>query len=433
MFLDHPFAIIINMTNQNLAIEKLSRILRCDRNTLLDLDSRMSVLSGKTGVLDQVVAENDQIIEARLALLGFNRQTSAKDVYNALIRKIFRADQIFVQGLGNVSAAKVEDCQRVLTAIKSSVSKLTGFFLKIEKAKELILKEPPKNIMAALGYGDVSEMIAKEDIFEIFAALRFIENNDWLNNVFFKQYENLKSDDFELREVEIRALGQKWAKAAEGFVKKKYHNVSHLKEFGVIFVIPVSLNIPGEILRMISLVFHYYFEVKFYSDIFKGFINDPDFAKKIIAVLKGDLGNKKNEESDRPHWLIVQQYLAKSDENDWRLFVPHINPEAIHWEKSDSEVIKLGEALSNGLQEDFTFWEDLGWVGDFFTTEVGIDVLVSFNMLDSVMSLVKEKEMIKYLYHHQESLWNKIFSGYLGKERLECEIKNNLLNGRVFL
>ena len=426
------WVIIINMSTKNLAVDKLAKILRCDKDTLFDLDKKMSVVSKKTGVLDKILEENDKIIDNRLARLGLNRQSPAKDVYGELIKKIYSCDKIFVQKLGNVSAAKVEDCQKVLDAIQASVSKLSGYFLKKDKAKELLIKEPPKNILQVLNYQSVEEMLRKEDIFEIFAALRFIENNDWLNNVFFKQYESLTPDDFEERAVEIRALGQKWSKAAESFVQKKYHNISHLKEFGVIFVIPVALNIPGEILRMISLVYHYYYEVKFYSDIFKNFSQKPDFAQKLIITLKGDLDNDHVQPSDQAQWLIVQQYLAKNDENDKRLFEPHINPEAMHWENSEKEIVKLGEVIG-GIDEDFSFWSDLDWVGDYFPTEVGIDVLVSFNIVDTVMSLVKEKEMIKYLYHHQEALWNKIFVSYLGKAELESQLKNNLLAGFIKL
>jgi len=43
--------------------------------------------------------------------------------------------------------------------------------------------------------------------------------------------------------------------------------------------------------------------------------------------------------------------------------------------------------------------------------------------------LVKEKEMIKYLYHHQEAMWNRIFIGYLGEAELENQLKANLLSG----
>jgi len=54
---------------------------------------------------------------------------------------------------------------------------------------------------------------------------------------------------------------------------------------------------------------------------------------------------------------------------------------------------------------------------------------VSFNLVDTVMSLVKEKEMVKYLYHHQEALWNKIFTAYFDFETLERYASENLLKG----
>ncbi len=39
------------------------------------------------------------------------------------------------------------------------------------------------------------------------------------------------------------------------------------------------------------------------------------------------------------------------------------------------------------------------------------------------------KEIIKYLYHHQESLWNKIFTEYFGEEKMEELIKENIIKG----
>ena len=81
------------------------------------------------------------------------------------------------------------------------------------------------------------------------------------------------------------------------------------------------------------------------------------------------------------------------------------------------------------IEVDFNFWKGLGYVGDFYPTESGIDVLVSFNLVDTVMSLVKKKEMIKYLYHHQEALWNKIFSEFIGEEKMEEMIIDNFEKG----
>ena len=68
-------------------------------------------------------------------------------------------------------------------------------------------------------------------------------------------------------------------------------------------------------------------------------------------------------------------------------------------------------------------------MGDYFPTSTGIEVLTSFNFLDTTMSLMREREMIKYLYHHQESLWNKLFIEYFGNEKLEELLKENIVQG----
>ncbi len=259
--------------------------------------------------------------------------------------------------------------------------------------------------------------------------MRFIEGNDWLNNVFFKQYETLTPADFEEREITVRALTPRWDEAAETFVAKKHHNISHLKELGLVFVIPIALGISGELLRMLSLVLHYLHEIPFYSDMFRRIAETPTtFSSNFISLLRGDVFDRRVPEGEKSLWLVVQRYLAKDDENDWRLFYPHINPEAIHWYKAEEDLVEIGNKF-NHFGPEIGFWHHLDWVGDYFKDEAGVPVLVSFDLVDTVMSLVKEKEMTKYLYHHQEALWNKIFREYFSRDELEKYAKDYLLQG----
>ena len=228
-------------------------------------------------------------------------------------------------------------------------------------------------------------------------------------------------------------MSEKWREVAEKFLKKKWHNISHLKELGVIFVLPAVLKISGETLRTLALILHYFHEIDFYSKLFRKFATSGAFSQKLIASLRGDvLDNRFSEEDMGRKWMIVQRYLAKDDENDWRLFEPHVNPEALHWKKAEADVASL-TALGEAIGVDFGFWDGLGFVGDYYPTESGIDVLVSFNLVDTVMSLVKKKEMIKYLYHHQEALWNKIFTEFVGEEKMEQMIIDNFEKGYIEL
>jgi len=399
------------------SFEKIAKILRTDKDVVRTL--------GPESIFDKIVEENDAKIKSSLQDLGVSAQ-GAREIYHALIDRI-REDDIRLSKI-------IGGFQNMLDLAKGTADVGKGKFLKLEKARELILANPPKKILEFLGYRNAEELVNSEDIFEIFAGLRFIEKNDWLNKVFFKPYENLIPDDFEEREIQAKVLGERWTRAAEQFLKKKYHNLSHLKELGFVFIIPVSIDAPGVTLRDFSLALHYFHEIKFYSDLVEKYMKSDvdgktsDFARKFTALLRGDvLDERPTERAFSQNWLIIQRYLAKDDENDWRLFYPHINPEAMHWQKAESDIVKLSQERKLGLE----FWGGLGPVGDFYKDELGIEILVSFNLVDAVMSLFKQKEMIKYLYHHQEALWNKIFTELYGEEKMKELLINNFDHGYI--
>jgi len=411
------------------SIEKIARILRTDKDFVAEIERRFEVITGKKGVLDKIMEENDKLMKDRMMSLGAAGGSDAKEIYDALISKIESDDRRLFQSLGNPNCQVTKDCQAIVDVAKGAVNPPKGFFLKLDKAKEFLMSEPPRKVMRALGYSSVQEMLAKEDLYEVYSALRFVEGGEWLNTIFFKQYEKLMPDDFEEREIVVKALSDKWGSSAQEFVLKKRHNISHLKELGVVFVIPTMLGISGEILRMFVLILHYLHEIPFYSTIFKEITKTKiTFTNNFTSLLRGDVLDRHFADSERSLWLVVQRYLAKDDENDWRLFVPHINPEAIHWAKASENLAKIGDLL-DGFSDELLFWENLDWVGDYYKDEIGRDTLVSFNIVDTVMSLVKEKDMVKYLYHHQEALWNKIFAAYFDKEELEKKSRDYLLQG----
>lgn len=410
-------------------IEKIARILRTDKHTIEKTSGYLEGLTGKKNVLEGILEENERLMQERMLILGVRRDASAKEVYDALISKIESDDYKIFRALGNPSCKNISDCHNIATVAKKVVDPPKGMFLKLEKAKEFILASPPAKIMDFLGYKSAAEMVEKENILEIYAALRFLEGGEWLNSVFFKQYEKLTADDFEERDVQILALSARWDKAAQEFVKKKKHNISHLKELGVVFIIPSLLGISGEILRMFVLIMHYLYEIPFYSSVFREISGyGSEFPAALTSLLRGDVLEERFGELTKSRWMVIQRYLAKDDFHDWRLSVPHINPEAIHWMKAEENLYKVGD-LMDGFSKDLMFWQGLSWVGDYFKDESGVEVLVSFNLVDTVMSLVKQKEMVKYLYHQEEALWNKIFMEFFGRTMLEEYSRKYLIQG----
>ncbi len=400
-------------------IIKLAKILKTDQDYLFKIDERLSYLTGKKNILEKIVLENETKIKESLNYLGVKNNSLAGEIFNSLMLKVKNDDNLLFNYFKQPNYYLKEEGERILNYLKEDKTIKTGFFLKEEKARELLIKEPPKKILEYLNYQNVEEMLLKEDLYEVFSALRFLEDGDWLNQVFFKNYQNLTENDFEFREIKIKVLAEKWLKAAEKFVLKKWHNISHLKELGVIFVIPYRLNVAGEFLRMLNLIFHYLNEISFYSKMFLKIREVPEiFSANLISLLKGEVLERKLAEGERSLWYVVQRYLAKDDENDWRLFVSRINPEALHWQRATNDLYNFVKKIGY-FEKDFRFWLDLDWVGDYFKDEISQDILISFNLVDNVMSLVREKDKIKYLYHQQEALWNKIFQSYFNEERLE--------------
>ncbi len=411
----------------NIYTDKIAKVLKMPKAELFRLSETLGNITGHRDVIERIFFENERLVGEKLAALGLTHDASAQEVYDALVSKV-EADDMFLLGLvGHASLRGYEASQAVVAFVKEAYGgSRRGFFLKHAKARELLIKEPPKKIMAALGYDDVHTLIEKEDLAEIYSALRFLEDEAWQNTVFFAQYESLSPDDFEERDVEMKALGEKWASVAEKFVAKKYHNVSHLKELGVIFVIPIFLGISGETLRLVSLLLHYFHEVAYYAEAFRDAAKKREtFAANVISMLRGDvLEHRLPEmlpEAARPRFLVVQRYLAKIDENDWRLAEPRVNPEALHWQRAEEDVMQIDG-------KDMGFWNGTGWVGDFFKSGLGEDAFMSFNLGDVVMTLVKRKS-IRYLYHEQEALWNKIFIEYFGVRRLEDMSRKNIVKG----
>lgn len=411
------------------SVEKIARILRTDKHHIYSIEKRLAEITGKKGVFDRIAFENDVRIKDRLSRLGLSEDAHAKDVYDALIARVEANDAWLCESTGSKKCSVFQDFITVVDTAKKVMKIPKGYFIKLDRAAALLRHTPPKKILAFLGYATVEEMLAKEDIMEILPALRFVEGNEWLNKSFFIQYHDLTPDDFEERAVDVRVLSQRWEKFARIFALKKWHNVSHLKEFGIIFVIPTSLGISGEVLRMLSLVFHYSHEIPFYSDIFRSIAAHPKtFTTHLLSLLRGDVLDTRPPEGDAMQWLVIQRYLTKDDENDWRLFVPHINPEALHWHRAEDDLEASASSFGKWGRE-LSFWRDLDWVGDFFRDELGNNVVVSFDLVDTVMSLVKRHERVKFLYHHQEALWNRIFIAYFGEEKLEEYCKKHLITG----
>jgi len=414
------------------------------KEVILNLDKKMEKVTGKKGVIEKIVQENERKVEEKLRELGQGQSpgdspqrtvlVTAEEVYQALIEKVKYNDQALFKLFREPEFATTTGCRILINSIYELTGPLKGFYLKKEKANELLKLNPPKNIMAALGYGDdIEKMLKQEDPLEIFCALRFVENSQWLNDVFFKPYQNFTKDDFEERKIEVRVLPERWLGIGQKFLGQKLHHMSHLKELGQVFVIPIARHNPGETLYLFFMILHYLYEVDWHSRLFKMYSQtNQNLGRKMIEALKVGVTGQALADQEKMSWRIVPKYLAKSDPNDPRLFEPHVSPEAMFYTDTHSAIQKLAQRFPE-LKLDF--WQDLDFVGEFFhSKELSKEVLVSFDLIDNGISLLKQSNIeSKYLYHQQEALWNKIFVEYMDEQVLEKLMMENFDKGVITL
>jgi len=412
-------------------IQKIAVLLRTPSEVLEDLFSRMEKITGKTGVPEKIYKENEKIVARKLEQLGIEKdKADAQLVATHILKKVKEADAAFFEFMGKPDFSKQNCCDAMVKVLKTTAKVDKGFFVKEEKLRSFLFLNPPRNIMEALGYQNVEEMLAKEDLYEIFAALRFVENERWLNEVFFRPYRDLTVDNFEEREIQIKALSEKWGPIGEKFVGKKLHNISHLKELGLVFLIPTKKeNTPGTALETFSLVLHYLHEIDFYSKLFRRYSRLPDFGNNLVKLVSGMVSTAPLPK-DKTNWRIIQRYLGKNDPQDPRLFEPHVNPETVHWFKAEKELDAMAE---KNPQIKLDFWQGLDdFSGEIFPAGKRGDEIVSFDLLDNLVSLT-HGGLQKYLYHQQEALWNKIFIEYMGEEKLEELMVENIEKGFIEL
>ena len=399
----------------------IAEMLGVPKEKLEELEKAMTE-KGFEPALEKVEKENKELIEQALGEFGLSENAAAQEVRDALTRKAEEGDNQLYEFLG-IDRTNI-DFQKVAGAAREIATENEGFFLKKEYGEQILREREPEALLDYLGYKSIEELLGKEDITEIFSALRFTETDKWMHKTFEVAYTKFTPKDFEKRPIELKVLGPQWEEVAKKYVAKKHHNVSHLKEFGVIFLNPIAQSGAGKFVRDFALLLHYFHEIAFYSKLFVRYAALPDFNQQFISLLRGDV--PEVERALPGTWLIIQRYLWKENPQDPRLFLPHVNPEAMHWRKAEQDLVKFGEQHE---EIDLEFWDKLWSVAGFFPKE-----LVSFDLEDNAMMAAHKAEgkAIVLSYHQHEALWNKLFAAYAGGyEGLERSLIENMDKGVI--
>lgn len=387
-------------------------------HALIQLEKR----TGQTGVDAALIGDIYAKAADAACNLGLDLDATGPQLYHALIQRVAADNQRLTKILGAKSAYDLDELSPLIVKkIQSLNLNKRGFGLKIHVADSMMRQLPPKAMMKRLGYPSVETLLAGEDIYELFIALRFSESEEWLNE-FNKLYLNLKKEDFETRDIRLIQLDStKWGDAAVGFIKKKFHNVTHSKEMAVIGLLPAGNHrITGAAMRVFPLVLHYFNEVRMYSAFFRLSAQRSKFGQVVSDTLIADTPKVKLISGSNIHWRVIQRYYGKLKiQNHPEIFEPHLQPEDLHWRAAEEVLFEIDPKMA--------FWRDLDYVA-----ALKPEGTVTFNLVDVGLSFANNLGFSdRQLYHFRESLWNEVFTRYFGHKTLNKLVLEHLNNEMV--
>lgn len=382
-------------------------------------------------VIDDVVAKKMQQWESARVTLQLSADAAAEEWHAALKQRFVGVFPAVATALGQPPLKTTAGVQQLIDRLTDAVPAAVrrGYFLRHAVAERLIRQHPPTELMDYFGYRTVDELLGREDIREVYAALRFGVSPEWADT-FIAQYSQLTPDDFEERAVECIVLDPaKWFECARRFAEKKLHPCSHLKELGVIFTIPnleAQTNDHELTTVAASMTCHYYFEVAFYSRFFRTSAEQrpEQFGATLVSLVRGGI---VAAEYPRDGVRITHQYYLKKEHPDPRVFEPHVMPESLHWERARGVLHTLvcRDVHAAHQQENhqcpLSFWDTNALVAQRVDGAV-----VSLSFEDNLVSNAVHKT-----YHVTEALWNELFTAHWSTAVLEDALMQSLATGVI--
>ncbi len=397
----------------------LSELLAADEPQFGMAIARLEQASGGESIDVRLTAEIIGKVHMKMRALGLDpADTTGRELYNALLGLVQKHDAFLVERIGGTDPA---DVSALLPRIKDVVEALDvprgAWVVKHSVAKRLVKAMPPKKVMKQLGYRSIDSMVKRESIGEIYAGITLLENEAWQTK-FIASYKLLRPTDFEVRKVEVLQFdAAKWGDSCNTSVASKRHNILHIKEVGVVAIMPLPLKrAPGVTITTLSLLLHYINEIRIYSSFFKLQQVKPNFAQILINTLTSDSGKHVQISGQHVHWRVIHRHFGSLEESRAHpdMFQPHVEPEDMAWRRTEETLYRLEPALH--------FWFDAEYVAVEFDGRP-----VSFNLMDVAVSYVNGLPYGNQAVHHfRDSLWNELYMRYLGQQSLEKQVLKQL-------
>ena len=162
-------------------MNKLSKILKTPPEVLLDMDKKMAGITGKSGVIEKVMDENDILVRRTLDEFGLSSDSSAEEVYDTLIKRLIHLDEHLFEILDRPDLSKSDEATRKISRVAFNIFNHStgqdspppkGFFIKKEKVSQLLEEYKPDSLLSHFGCSSMAELFEKEDFSSIVIPIK---------------------------------------------------------------------------------------------------------------------------------------------------------------------------------------------------------------------------------------------------------------------
>lgn len=395
----------------------LSELLQAQEPAFESALKKLEHASGNPSVDVRLTAEITGKVHMKMRELGLDpHDSTGEELYHALQNIVKIHDQFLAAHIGITGKM---DSVEVLSRLRHVIEKINvpkeAWVIKHSSAKRLIKAMVPRKTMRHLGYRSIDSMLKREPIEDIYVAVRLLEAPEWLQK-FTQSYKKLNPSDFEVRQIAfLQPDTQKWGGLGKAYIQSHRHNILHLKELGVIAVLPLPIKqIPGLTLTILPLLIHYVNEIRTYSAYFKLQQVRPDFSERLVNSLLADNGGHALMAGQPVHWRVIQRYFGLPGNQHPENFEPHVQSEDLSWQKAEDVIYRFEPALS--------FWRDM----DYVAVHHG-DRAISFNLLDNAVSFINRLPYEeRATQNFRQALWHELSMRYLSQPGLRHQVLKQL-------
>jgi len=397
---------------------QLSELLGASEPAFSHMIRDLESVSGMPSVDVRLMADTEGLAISKIREIGLDgHDFTGEELYVSLQHLTKQHDAYLAKALGASDATDVQDLlPRIKKALESLPVAKSCWAIKHSTARRMLKKNAPKKVMKVLGYRSLDSMLKRENIDELYAALRFVESDQWMER-FVKSYKQLGAQDFEKRDIKIYLMSAtKWSGAHDEFVLRRRKNYTYLKEMGVVAVLPMPVShLKGLTITLLPLLVHAINEIRLYSAFFKLHQVRPDFGDILYKTLLQDSAHQISLAGRPVHWRHVSSYFSEHGVSKYsEIFEPHVQPEDLEYRRAEEVLYKLEPALK--------FWEGMEAVGLSLD-----DRPISFNLIDNAVSYCNDLPYAQQAVSRmRENLWTKLWVRYINQEALEAQAVEQL-------